>query len=87
MSLTLYCELMFESSMTLEGYTMENTERKASEYLFIPRTWVSGELSLYRDSETVVSSEPSEISQEGAYKKARHGEREPKIRTGHAHTD
>lgn len=41
MSLTLCCELMFESSTTVEADTME----KASGYLFIPRMWVSGELS------------------------------------------
>lgn len=45
MSLTLCCELMFESSTTVEGDTIENTETKASGYLFIPRMWVSGELS------------------------------------------
>lgn len=45
MSLTLCCELMLKSSMTVEGDKMENTERKAGGYLFIPRMWVSGELS------------------------------------------
>lgn len=66
---------------------MENTERKAGGYLFIPRMWVSGELSQCTDSGAVVPSAPSELSGEGAYKKARNGEREPKVRTGHANTD